>query len=638
MNKEITYEQIIAGLLAKIDRIDNLDFSLLIEDFKKKTKIELEGLLYYVPNIGKYIKVHENWIITLKEGITLEDLIENENCSVKEKFLEVAGVEVKEYLKTLNSENYKQAKNKLLLENKEKVLKKANVLLISDIEEDYKSMLEYGFQNIDYFRSIIRADNYFKKHPKQLEKYQIVIRGNQNVQRYGSYENVELERKIDTLRVKENILDISLQNYPFFGGITYVTYLDDRINFKNWRVNEDSYFAVFDRIIENTLINHVMRNKKIDYQKFREYVDYVNPNRMILPMTKKNLKILYLGSDFENAYREEIAQTLGLNITFREDDNLSLGKNVKTHLGDYDIIIASHIYSGNILSMANESTEQCKDTGRRLTLLVTYKTEGTLQIDEDDDWSYGAIGNKVEINYIYGGDDRPDGKIHKKEFKVAIENGAVIGNKNPYFRGCYANMRSIIEASVYAYNDALLKNQLKILDLDFKTPEEYNKEYTLREEQEELRKENVLAPINAFDEIKKIVSTYLFYLRNHLIKEELTDLRIIESEKEIRIENIYNRKVICTMTLPKEVSIHNIRICDIQSLSKKGVLLEPERVGIYTKKYDGIKDIPKKINEKQEGVLSSIQKKVKKVLEPIVASVTYEDVHKKEDKRYIKKM
>ena len=56
---------------------------------------------------------------------------------------------------------------------------------------------------MDYFKSIIRADQYFSKHPEELEKYHIILKGNQNVQRCCFDGDVELDRKVWNLR--ENI-------------------------------------------------------------------------------------------------------------------------------------------------------------------------------------------------------------------------------------------------------------------------------------------------------------------------------------------------------------------------------------------------------------------------------------------------
>src|SRR5699024_756738 len=112
-------------------------------------------------------------------------------------------------------EKYKIEKEKTLKDNKEKVLNEANVLLISDIQDDYDELVKYGFKNVDYFKSIIRADSYFAEHPEELEKYHIILKGNQNVQHCCFEGDDELDRTINRLRDKKHILKSSLHRYDF---------------------------------------------------------------------------------------------------------------------------------------------------------------------------------------------------------------------------------------------------------------------------------------------------------------------------------------------------------------------------------------------------------------------------------------
>ena len=50
-----------------------------------------------------------------------------------------------------------------------------------------------------------------------------------------------------------------------------------------------------------------------------------------------------------------------------------------------------------------ESTEQCKDTGRDLTLLVSYKDSSICQYGEDDEVDYAGIGSKINLDYKFAG-------------------------------------------------------------------------------------------------------------------------------------------------------------------------------------------------------------------------------------------
>lgn len=166
----ITYDSIVAGALLKMEEIDNIDFSLLVENFEKETKQKVTKLwddLYL--DLGNYIKKLQNGIIKLKDGVTLDDYIETEHRTLREKLQEVAGNEINKYFENFNLDAYQQEKKKILLDNKKKVLSSANVLLISDIPEEYEEIIKYGFKNVDYFKSIIRADKYFAEHREELE-------------------------------------------------------------------------------------------------------------------------------------------------------------------------------------------------------------------------------------------------------------------------------------------------------------------------------------------------------------------------------------------------------------------------------------------------------------------------------------
>ena len=66
--EKIHYETIIAGALLKFEEIDNVDFSLLIEDFENKTNIKVVGLWQVSPNeLRKYFNFLKNGTIKLSE-------------------------------------------------------------------------------------------------------------------------------------------------------------------------------------------------------------------------------------------------------------------------------------------------------------------------------------------------------------------------------------------------------------------------------------------------------------------------------------------------------------------------------------------------------------------------------------------
>ena len=104
MNKEaeeketMECEKFLAGALLKFKTLDNVDFSLLVEDFEKKTNIELRGLWYHSNNkLGKYIETIENGTIKFRDGMSFDYYIEEEKCTLRDKLLAIAGNTVNNY-------------------------------------------------------------------------------------------------------------------------------------------------------------------------------------------------------------------------------------------------------------------------------------------------------------------------------------------------------------------------------------------------------------------------------------------------------------------------------------------------------------------------------------------------------------
>ena len=505
-------------------------------------------------------------------------------------------------------------KERNLKDNKEKVLNEANVLLISDIQDDYDEIVKYGFKNVDYFKSIIRADSYFAKHQDDLEKYHIILKGNQNVQNCCFGGDVDLDRTIDKLGGNKHILKTSLYRYDYPDHIKLVTYLSDRNNCRGWCTQELTYQGIYDRIVENMLINHTLENVDLKDKKFVPIQDYINPNRSPLPTKKCDLKILYLDSISVNKYAEGIANELGLSIDFKEDNNFSLGRYVKGNLGKYDIIIVTRIYSGNLLSMNHESTEQCKDTGKELTLFVA---QDNIWCDIDSDLADG-----IKLGYVFGGNCAPDYEYHSKEIRI-LRQPIKVDAKDEYLLKYvsreYSRMKGIIEASVNFYNQALLQNNKPtIVDLDFKTAEELDQDYVNAKEVKEAIREAELAPIRLFDNIRYSITSYLNYRKNGLINQVPEGLKITESKDGIKVENIYQGRTLCTLVFPKKYKHDNLRVFEIQTLSKKGILSSPQTLGVYTSEYENFESIPNRPDEKQENALIAIKKKINVGLEPLI--------------------
>lgn len=603
----IGYKSVILGALTKLTSIDTIDFNLIIEEFTKKTGIKIYGEWWTIEEYKEYIEFSPNGTISLKNGLELHSEIA-ENYTVLDKLLNEIDPRAKEFFDDLDIKEYERRKREFL--QRENVLNNINVLLISDNKEDYEGLINSGFKNIDYFKSIIRADAYFDEHPEELEKYQLVLLGNQNVQNCCFYGNVDLEKKLYRLREITAVIQVPIRRTETSEKRVIESFLSDIKHRRSWDICEGTIESFYDRVIENLLINKVLDESRTVFESFKPYVEYINPNR-IIPKNKKDLKILYLDAVSVSTYALFVANELGLDITFKEDNNSSLGLYAKSHLGDYDIIIASHSYSKNILGMNQESTEQCKDTGRELTLLVTY--------EETSPMSKDSLGDTLRLEYSYGGNLAPHDSIKSKEMgvlKKRVKDHPELDNQ--YILAGYSDMLAILESAVSLYNEALnMKRIAKVKGTRFKTAEEINEEYlyALTVGEEQRRKE--LEPIIAFDSIRYEIINFLRNKRSRQTKRTPKDIRIIEVKGGIRVENIIGGQVVCALTFKREYTEEGLRIFTLETPTKKGTLSSPEVLGLYTRIYDRRENVPSRPNLLQMNALSSIEKKVAYAVKPI---------------------
>ena len=605
-NKEVTSEAFQAGALIKFDKLEEVDLKLLIEDFEEKTGYKVVGRNIDVDNLMEYIDFSADGTRTLKESIP--------KIEVKYKLRRITEDVIIDYFSSIDTEDYLRYKKEVL---KQEILDKVNVLLISDREEDYQSMIDFGFKNIDFFRSIIRANNYFMNHKEELKKYRLIVKGNQSVESccFGNYEEVERLISEQWRLTPTESIDINI--YESIGA--YDTYLRDKKNHRSWHVKEKSYADLWNKVIINMISTNVLEGIDLNNEKFIPLEDNINPNRLPLPKKKKDLKILYLGAISIPDKAERINEELGLDIEFKEDNNYTLSKVVKRNLGNYDIIIASQIYSGNILGMNKESTEQCKDTGRDLTLLATY---------QEDYMANEKIGNSLKLRYICGGLLANNNHYTEKDFKAPFQDIEVDGIdsfSNQYKIEKYSKTKTIIEAVVNLYNDALIEaGKDPLEDLDLRNADTFDEEYNKKEEefrqQEELRRqerEKHLAPIRLFDKLKKEVMDYLKYSNNGILHGYINGLEITELKDAIRLEIKYDGICYGALTFKKAYKEEDLRVFEVQYINKKGYLSYPQTYGLYTKKYESLESIPPRLDDKGQKVLSLMEKKISSSISPL---------------------
>lgn len=479
---------------------------------------------------------------------------------------------------------------------KKKIIDEANVLLISDDVNEYKELIDYGFKNIDHMKSIIRADKYFKKYPEQLRKYHVIIKGRQMAECFGDYPDL-----IDKLR-SIGSCSSNLVTWLYDVNNVYSTYglrcvggngLYAKFN-NNAGHDYSSLFEVFDSIVQyiskEKLIDEVDSSGKCIYH------DFINTNKLPLPVKKKDLKILCLCDNdcYENG--KSLAEELGLDITFARDCNAALAENVVNQLGDYDIIVASKQFSSKLLYMNNESTEQCKDTGRLLTMLAYY--------------DISLFPFLCNVSYGFGGEKATGLEREHKSFSLLETK-----KDRSHFSSYYA-MRSLLEVVISQYNTTLTGIGVNdgIGDLDLRSADDFNAEYEAEQKRMKELRELELAPIKAFDKMSNIVKANLYdrrYAQGSRNELTISDLRITDLGDRVKLDNIYQGRVLCSIVIPKRNNqLDNFRWFELQTLTNKGDLSRPQKIGLYTSELIGEDNLPSKPNEKQMEILEALEKKV----------------------------
>lgn len=113
------------------------------------------------------------------------------------------------------------------------------------------------------------------------------------------------------------------------------------------------------------------------------------------------------------------------------------------------------------------------------------------------------------------------------------------------------------------------------------------------------------------------IFNYLIFRKNGLINCEPEGLRITKELAGIKVENIYQGRVLCSIIFNEVYRQGNLILLEIQTMTKKGTLSTPQVVGLYTSECEKLESIPNRPDEKQANALESIAKKINVVLKPL---------------------
>lgn len=267
-NKVITYEQFIAGALQKLDVIDNVDMSILVQDIKNKLGVNLVGS-WTCPisgfELSRVIKHNFNngsvgWskeFTKIKKFEITEDYSVSQKVikeSLRERLKAIAGEEVICYFAPLYKQSYEKRKENEIKRYQEQTTQYANVLLISELQEDYDDLVKLGFTRINWFKSAVEASEYFEQNPNLLEGHNIIILSREC--------EIGLEtkaRELITKGVKENnisLIQIDREAFEYLQKIGVWIY--DSIVGKYKQLYVKDINALYNAIAECALTNRLI--------------------------------------------------------------------------------------------------------------------------------------------------------------------------------------------------------------------------------------------------------------------------------------------------------------------------------------------------------------------------------------------
>lgn len=476
--------------------------------------------------------------------------------------------------------------------NKEQILNKVNILLISDNENDYKELVMYGFENISYFKSIIIANEYFEEHPEELTNFQMVIKGRQKVQRVCFGGETELDRKIYNL--PHEVADIHIYDYP--NETDYCYYLD------NERQRTHNMKDILDYYTKQVLNDENLQKGIRRTERFT--IEEPQLPSIKYPKSKKDLKILILLSGCVYTTDEEsIKKHLGIDIQIEGDDNNGLGNFVIRNMGNYDIIIASNCYSKNLVEMNEEYTEQGKRKGKGLGIVGTYESDSIFYHTSDNSYISNYIGTELKTHYVICGVNAIYSDVLKEKYKIKADDRVNMAS-------------SLVEKAIIAYHEALKNiNGVGLEDVVLEDFNRYSEEYEKANIQYEQDKKEYAKQVETYDNILREAKRYLANKKKGRIKSPLADLKIVETSNGIIIENYVGARKICSLTFSLNEENKN-RVFFIQTLKENGILSSNYEVALFPieKKFNIARP-----NEKQLSALFGIWKKMEHNLVPINA-------------------
>ncbi len=463
------------------------------------------------------------------------------------------------------------------------ILDKADVLLISEDEQDYQEMVEYGFKRVDYFNSYTIAEEYFKNHETQLDSYDLVLMGN--------FSHMEACMFIKNGFIEDHLYFQTFCNLGNVNKKYSKLFMDDHIK----DVLIDFSLSLKANAQYHKIIHYLINKQSLPIKTTLPTV-LIKP----LPTFKKDLKILFLNKAYNDNIQKQLEKQ-GLNVDVYYED---LFHPDYYDLKKYDIIAITFYsnYFNKILNILN--TAKLEQTGQSLTMLCAYNMSKHY-VHAQRGYSQNCDEFSLDINFV--------GSDTKGQIKF--------GTKANSYVDC---QQALIEGILNIYNEELKKlNQTGLQDYDMRNIEEVNQEHEelLRQEKEE----GLIFDIanNSYDKLIQAVRTLNY---QHIYTFDNLEIFSDKEKKEVTINMQYNNRTISSVTIP--YYFDDDKIFGIQRLSNKGKLLPKEELLIYS--YSCFEqDLPKKATMEELKIFNNIAKKVINKAQELPKEKPYERKYQK---------
>lgn len=206
------------------------------------------------------------------------------------------------------------------MENKQELLNKAKILLISDMKEDYKVLISFGFKNIDWIKSMVIADSYFMDNIEKLDDYFIIITGFQKTYNYRLLKNIKLEDYLKSLQTRKYFYEEpnSRMTFPWFLEL-YVK-VPIEISNQNWNINNKSLNSILNDIVNYCTFGSTEKSDILPKKEKNKNSVIVNDNDVSILKVFENIRMLsakYLNNRYKYYSKQKDVNIYEVNNKIR---------------------------------------------------------------------------------------------------------------------------------------------------------------------------------------------------------------------------------------------------------------------------------------------------------------------------------